>query len=176
MTHRMPASMQDPKSDEIKCKCWRHTPTRLRCAHCEKIICPYCLVETPAGFICKSCASPLSKPLFQIHPAVMARGLLAGLILAGFAGFILVKFLYRDDIFAIVFSVLYGTTVAHMELRLLDRKRGIRAEIITGSVAFFGIMLGALLRSRNLSTFKDPVIYIMLVSATFMAVSRIRNL
>lgn len=168
--------MQDPRSDEALCTCRRHSPTRLRCAHCERIICPYCLVETPAGFICKKCASPLSKPLFQISPAVMTRGLLAGLLLATTSGYILVKFLYRDDIFAIVFAVLYGAGVSLLELNLLERKRGIRAEIITGLVAFFGIMFGALLSSHVTANFKDPVIYIMLVSATLVAVSRIRNL
>lgn len=52
------ASMGDMRrsrraSGSVEVVCARHgSPTQLKCARCEKPICPRCLVPTPVGFMC----------------------------------------------------------------------------------------------------------------------------
>jgi hypothetical protein len=62
-------------------QCARHPAieTELACAQCGTPICPRCLVYTPVGVKCPTCANVRKLPQFQIGPVVFARGIAAAI-------------------------------------------------------------------------------------------------
>ncbi len=79
-------------------RCARHadTETELRCGRCGTPICPRCMVMTPVGARCPSCARPTVHPALRADPLLVARGvaagLLAGAMLGAVWGFLLPNF------------------------------------------------------------------------------------
>jgi hypothetical protein len=75
--------------------------TEMRCAECDRPICPKDMVETPVGYKCPICAKPARSQYVVVKPGQMVRaavvavacGVLGGVALAyfggGFLGFIL---------------------------------------------------------------------------------------
>jgi hypothetical protein len=49
-------------------------PTRLRCAKCGKGICPTCMVRTPVGFDCPTCAGTTARTRRRRPPGVVLVG------------------------------------------------------------------------------------------------------
>lgn len=70
--------------------CYRHrgTTTAIRCARCERPICPRCMREAAVGFQCPDCSQPITpRSRFRGRKALLlligaaALGLLAGAVL-----------------------------------------------------------------------------------------------
>lgn len=124
---------------EDRTTCPRHpkTQTNLRCAVCGELICPGCLVQTPVGSKCRSCASQQSAKFFQPSGLQAALAILTALAAGLFAGWA-VEFCI--GFYTIFLSVVYGGFAGDMIIRASGRKRGIRMELIGG----IGIALGAI--------------------------------
>ena len=52
--------------------------TNLRCSRCEEFICTDCMVQTPVGARCPTCARAARIPTYDVTPAFMVRGIAAG--------------------------------------------------------------------------------------------------
>jgi hypothetical protein len=61
--------------------CARHpqVETVLRCGRCGTPICPRCLIQTPVGARCRSCANVSRLPTVDVKPIFIARGLAAAI-------------------------------------------------------------------------------------------------
>lgn len=73
--------------------------TNLRCSRCEELICTDCLVQTPVGARCPTCARASRIPTYDVTPAFMARGVAAGVVTALALG---VGFLFINGVLFIV--------------------------------------------------------------------------
>ena len=96
------APSQLPSSGSIVTRCAEHpdVETGLRCGRCETPICPQCLIMTPVGARCETCADVRPSPIFtagrqEYKSAILtgvgvalASGLVAGLlqVMIGFFG------------------------------------------------------------------------------------------
>jgi hypothetical protein len=85
-----PAAVE-PEDETIYCARHPNVETRLRCGRCETPICPRCLVPTPVGARCPTCAR-VKRIAFLAKPRDFALGGLLGLLTATF-GAILVGFI-----------------------------------------------------------------------------------
>lgn len=61
--------------------CKRHpqTESNLRCSKCGDYICPRCLIQTPVGARCPSCADVRRNPLVYAPPMTLLKASVAGL-------------------------------------------------------------------------------------------------
>ena len=62
-------------------QCARHpqVETVLACGRCETPICPRCLVQTPVGARCPTCANVGRLPTIDVKPVYLLRGIAAAL-------------------------------------------------------------------------------------------------
>jgi hypothetical protein len=81
-----------PETDGVV-YCARHpqVETALLCGRCSTPICPRCLVQTPVGARCPTCANVRRIPTIDVKPVFLVRGFLAavaaGLAVGGVWGF-----------------------------------------------------------------------------------------
>src|SRR5579859_1513109 len=121
-------------------RCARHpgTETVLRCGRCETPICPRCMVETPVGARCPTCAG-VKRFRLLVKPAELARAIAYG-IAVGAVGTVIytfVPFLGPLISFAIVgFGVGQAVSVG------ANRKRARELAPIAVACLFVGYELG----------------------------------
>lgn len=85
------AGVHDDDDDPETFACYRHPgrTTALRCIECERPICVDCAVQGPVGFKCPDCArtSRAARGVVPVHR--MARGVVAGIVVAFVLGTLL---------------------------------------------------------------------------------------
>lgn len=131
--------------------CARHpdVETGLTCGRCGTPICPRCLVYTPAGTRCPTCATIGRPKMYVLGPLDYARAIgtavVVGLVL-GFAAAIVLGPGGRLGLFSLLIAagVGYGVGIAMGETLNLTtgRKRGREMQIIAAA----GVVLVALTR------------------------------
>lgn len=131
--------------------CARHpdVETGLSCGRCGTPICPRCLVYTPAGTRCPTCAAIGRPKMYTLGPLDYARAVVTAVVVGvavGFAAALLFAPSPRIGLFSIIFAAAggYGAGIAMAEALNLttSRKRGREMQIIAGG----GVMLAALTR------------------------------
>jgi hypothetical protein len=126
--------------DNFTLRCARHpgTETVLRCGRCETPICPKCMLQTPVGARCPTCAR-VKRFALVVKPAELARaiGLGIGVGAAGTLVYTFVPFLGPLISFAIV-----GFGVGHGVLVGANRKRARELGPIAVACLFVGYDLG----------------------------------
>ena len=72
----------DLNEDAQETRCARHpnVETTLLCGRCGTPICPRCLVQTPVGARCPTCANVRRIPTVDVKPIYLARGLGAAIV------------------------------------------------------------------------------------------------
>ena len=172
--------------------CAKHprVTTSLRCASCGTPICPRCLVQTPVGAKCKSCATGRSGTLFSPSPLQATLAAVAGAAAGAVAG-LAVEF--SLGFFTLFLAFGYGAFAGEMILRASGRRRGLKMEIITGVTMAAGAIAGRMLMAAMVLpsmgnarpphgvldllvdlALPSPIPLIALVIAIGAAVSRIR--
>ncbi|MCL5102753.1 MAG: B-box zinc finger protein [Armatimonadetes bacterium] len=128
---------------ETQTYCPRHprVETALRCAACNTLICPQCLVQTPVGAKCRECGSQRGIALFS--PSIPQAAAAAGAavffgVVAGWA----VEF--SIGLFTCFLAVIYGGFVGEMIIRASGRKRGRKMEVIAIVATLVGVIGGRL--------------------------------
>lgn len=107
-------SRADEDEAEAVTYCARHpqTETALLCGRCGTPICPRCLVQTPVGARCPTCANVRRLPTVDVKPIFLARGLAAalgaGLILGAAWGYML-----PGRGFGLFFIVIIGLAIGY---------------------------------------------------------------
>lgn len=156
--------------------------TLLRCGRCDRPFCYRCLVDSPVGKKCRSCASNQTH-LSKSEPRQVLIGLLVGLLVALPAGWIC------QQISLWLLAVPFGAAVAEGVLRGGRRSRSIAMQVVAGLCATAGGALGAALAPSRVALFLgqsqygfrleqiwDPGHLAVTVIAVLVAVSRVRFL
>lgn len=131
--------------------CARHpqVETALRCGRCETLICPQCLVHTPAGVRCPDCARMRRLPMYNLSPSHYARAIGIGVAVAIIGG-VVGSFLPLPDpgqmyLFGLIIALIGGMGAGSATAWALDRgvgKRGPTMQI----VAAVGLAVAGLIR------------------------------
>src|SRR5947207_2960930 len=105
----------DPASAEpqaLRCAAHPGVETYLRCGRCETPICPRCLVQTPVGARCRSCARLRRLPIYDVGPRFLVRGAVAGLAAAIVGGVVVQVLPSFGLLLRLVLGAVYGYAVA----------------------------------------------------------------
>jgi hypothetical protein len=122
--------------------CYRHpkAETELRCQKCERPICTDCVRISPVGARCPECIVVRSSPLYQVGVDRMALGSLAG-VASGFVLGCLMLFVSGLGFLLVLGALAGGNAIGEAVLRVIQRKRGPKVEVITGVSAAVGLLL-----------------------------------
>ena len=143
-------------------RCARHpgTETVLRCGRCETPICPRCMVETPVGARCPTCAG-VKRFRLLVKPAELARAIAYG-IAVGAVGTVIytfVPFLGPLISFAIVgFGVGQAVSVG------ANRKRARELAPIAVACLFVGYEIGLVARIAAESGFGPELLILPILA------------
>ncbi len=74
--------------DERSCPRHPGITTRLRCSKCGTPICPRCMVETPVGYRCPTCAGLSAGAWSDLPGSLLVRAATAGLLVAFVVGWL----------------------------------------------------------------------------------------
>ena len=74
-------ALRSDESDTLRCARHPNTETVLRCGKCDTPICPRCLVPTPVGARCPTCAQ-VRRFAVLLKPAELARAIGYALVVA----------------------------------------------------------------------------------------------
>lgn len=153
-------ALADDSSDTLRCTRHPGTETVLRCGRCETPICPRCMVETPVGARCPTCAGVkrfglLVKPA-ELAPAI-AFGIGVGAV--GTAIYTFVPFLGPLISFAIVgFGVGQAVSIG------VNRKRARELAPIAVACLLVGYEIGLVARFATESAFGPELLLLPILA------------
>ena len=114
--------------------------TEMRCAECERPICPKDMVLTPVGYKCPVCARPKRSQYVYIKPRQLAGAIGAGAV-AGIGGGLLLGALgFRFILIGLIWGMLVGEAVR----RGSGGHRGAVLAVVAGGCIVVGSLLGNL--------------------------------
>jgi hypothetical protein len=124
--------------------CARHPgrETALRCGKCGVPICVRCVVQTPVGGRCPTCANLRRLPQFDVGLGLTARAVLGGLA-ASLVGWYLLSFVPYLRYFL---SILVGVAVGEGMSRLARRRTSVVLEVAAVAVVVVGLLVIEMLR------------------------------
>jgi hypothetical protein len=136
--------LEDAPDEALFCARHPRVETYLRCGNCGTPICPRCLVQTPVGARCPTCAHVSKLPTFNVTPVFFARAMTAALISGIVVGLIwaFIASEIRFGIFFMIFAgIILGTVIAEAVSASTNRKRGLGLQIC----AALGVVLAYLI-------------------------------
>jgi len=164
----------------MQCATHPNIETELTCSRCGKAICPRCLVHTPVGARCTTCANVRRIPTYNISGDVMMRavGSAAGAgIVVGIAWAIfnpLTGFFY-----GIVAGLAFGYAVGELVSLGTNRRAGppLQMAAVGGVVLAYVVRVGLLLAFFNFGLRdlrSDLFGLIAVILGCFVAAGRLR--
>ena len=114
--------------------------TEMRCAECERYICPKDMVLTPVGYKCRECARPAKSQYRVVKPGQFLRALLAGGAV-GIGGGIIMSFL-AFGFFGIILGFIWGSATAEAARRASGGHREWSVGIVAVGAIAIGFFLG----------------------------------
>ncbi len=156
-------------------RCKRHPEieTNLSCAKCGEPICPRCMVQTPVGARCPSCARLSRVPTYRVSGIYYLRAIGAGLGLAVIGGLLwgflraLIPFFYLNLIIggALGYGIGEGISLS------VNRKRGTGLMVIGGLTVVLSYLVSAFTFWSWNFNFVDIIAVII---GIFVSVARLR--
>ncbi|MBI2866358.1 MAG: hypothetical protein HYX99_03240 [Chloroflexi bacterium] len=130
----------------VRCAVHPEVETGLTCSRCGTPICPRCLVQTPVGARCRSCARVNRLPTFR---AGTGHYLLASVVGIGTAAALGLAWLYAGSLLPIPFLPLVlalgaGYLIGQAVSLSVNRKRGVAFQVIAGASTFLSYSLVSL--------------------------------
>ena len=157
----------------MRCVTHPGVETNLRCNKCGRLICPKCMVHTPVGTRCKSCAGLHRLPTYSVSPRyyLIAAGTGLGMaVICGITWGVIgnwLPFYY--------FNLLLGPVVGYVTGEVIslsvNRKRGSGLAIIAGAAVTISYLLSILLPWSRGFVLID---LLALALGIFVAVTRLR--
>jgi hypothetical protein len=151
--------------------------TELRCSRCGTYICPRCLVQTPVGSRCRTCANLRKPPMYEVGPVTYLRAygsaVLFGLLF-GIAWALLLPAVGRFGFLIFFLAIGLGYVAAGVVERATNRKRG---PAIQGAAAV-GLVLSYFVRNLVLNVgiipTNDLFGYLVVGIACVVAIGKLR--
>ena len=171
--------------DTLYCPRDPEMETSLRCGRCGSLICPTCLVQSPVGSRCPSCAAIGRSPMQDTSRGQVVKAIIVGLVVAAIGGPALVGLLLLVDRFprgsafgALVGFVAIGYLAGEAVRRVVGYKLDKRFQYIAG-LSVFGAYLAAtfvVLASPNLrnDVFSNIVALAGMGIGIWVAMGRVR--
>jgi hypothetical protein len=135
------------QSEMLRCARHPNTETALRCGRCETPICPQCMIMSPVGARCPTCAQ-VKRFALMLKPVEVVRAIGFGLLAAAIGSVIATMIPFLGPLFS--FAIV-GFAVGEVVSRSANRKRvPVLAPIAVGCL-LVGYVLGfaLLLMSRG---------------------------
>lgn len=126
--------MTEPSS--FRCAAHPNVETHLRCGKCGKPICPQCMVQTPVGSRCRSCARLYQLPTYRVTPVyyLRAAGTALGMaIVLGLAWGFFNSFFHSFFYFNLLIAAGIGWAIGEVTGLAVNRKRGTWLAVIGGA-------------------------------------------
>jgi hypothetical protein len=128
-------------------KCKRHPDieTGLTCNKCGDAICPKCLVQTPVGSRCPSCAKLSRVPTYRISKLYYLRaiGAAIGLAIAGGIAWGFLQTIIFSSFFNILIAGAIGYGVGEGISLSVNRKSGTGLAVIGGITVVLSFLISA---------------------------------
>ena len=154
--------------------------TVLRCGKCGDFICTRCMVTTPVGVRCRSCAQLRRLPQFDVGPLLLARSGLAGLGVSVVCWALISSVPFLRYFLAIVVGAAVGETMSRLARRRTSRSLEVVAvaDVLVGLVLIEVIRTGRLMGSQLSAVGSSPSLFLWLIVpaiiASFVAVVKLR--
>jgi hypothetical protein len=132
--------------------CARHpeVETALRCGRCETLICPRCMVYTPAGVRCPDCAQMRRLPMYQLSLQHYLRAAGIAIVLAGVLGvvawFLPLPAPGRMLLFGMLIALVAGMGGGQLVATALYRGTGGKRGRVVQSMAVACVVAAAIVR------------------------------
>ena len=155
-----------------ECNSEWHQPSQLSCGRCERKICPDCLIHTPGGPRCRTCAEMRKSPIYELklfhYLAAIGSSIFVALVI-GYAMYLFVPILgisFISMIIAFLLGLAIGTLNAAIISKVTRGKKGKSLQLI--AVAF---ILGAVVFRYILADFDQRILETDFISplASFIA-------
>ncbi len=114
--------------------------TEMRCAECDRPICPKDMVLTPVGYKCPVCAKPKRSQYTYVKPKQLAGAIGAGAAAGIGGGLLLGYFGFRFFIIGILWGMLVGEAVR----RGSGGHRGPMLAVVAAGCIVIGSLVGGL--------------------------------
>ena len=154
--------------------------TVLRCGKCGDFICTRCMVTTPVGVRCRSCAQLRRLPQFDVGPLLLARSGLAGLAVSIVCWVLISGVPFLRYFLAIVVGAAVGETMSRLARQRTSRALEVLAvaDVLAGLVLVEVVRTGTLMGSQLSALGNSPSLFVWMivpaVIASFVAVVKLR--
>lgn len=120
--------------------------TEMRCAECERSICPKEMVLTPVGYKCPVCAKPARTQYVVVKPKQFLMAVLAGGA-AGILGGLMLSF-FGGGFFSIILGFMWGSATAEAARRASGGHREWSIGIAVVAAIALGVFVGWMFTGR----------------------------
>ncbi|MBN1190856.1 MAG: hypothetical protein JXA46_13965 [Dehalococcoidales bacterium] len=155
--------------------CKRHpkTETNLYCGKCGDPICPRCMVQTPVGARCPSCARLSRVPTYNITSVYYLRAVGAALVLALVCGFLwgFLRSIMFSGYFNFLIAAALGYGIGEGISLSVNRKSGVGLAIIGGTTLVVAYVISVFTFGGNSFRLFD---ILAVVIGIFVTVARLR--
>lgn len=167
----------------MKCATHPDTETGLACGKCGTPICPRCLVTTPVGARCRSCANVRRLPTYSVTPIQYVKATFAGILIALVVGTawaflrVAVNIPFLGLMTALALACAAGYVIAEVISRIINGKRGTPLQVVASLCFVLSYMVSNVwLQDGALTLFGyfDPFDILVLVAGIVVAVGRLR--
>lgn len=154
--------------------CKRHPKieTNLACGKCGDPICPKCMVQTPVGARCPSCARLSRVPTYRVTKSYYLRAIGAGLGSSVVCGFIwaLLRIVSFASFFNWIIAGAIGYGIGEAISLAVNRKSGTGLAVIGGLAVVVSYVISISIFGWNYNLFD----IIALIIGIFVSVARLR--
>lgn len=128
---------QDVASGVRHCVQHPSVETVVSCGRCDQPLCPQCMIFTPVGVRCRTCAQLRRPPQYDLSPRVYARVIPGAVVVALILGYLLSL---APIYVGFLGGVIVGLVVSEALRRLSGYKQGRQMEIIAGATVVVAII------------------------------------
>ena len=154
-----------------RCSFHPDVETRLGCGKCGVPICPRCMIQTPVGARCRSCAMVTKHPTFDVTPSYYLRAGTAGGVVGVVAGLFWGALLWVPFL-SWLLAIGTGYAIGESVSLASNRKRGTGLAVIAGLGVTLAVVSSLLVSSWSLVS--NVFWLLMVLAAFYTAINRVR--
>lgn len=181
-----PAVADAGEVEEFPCVNHPSVMTVVACGKCGSHICPKCMIFTPVGVRCRTCAQVRKAPQFDVSADRLTLAALAGLVTSVVAWLIALEAFFFIWLLSILVGLAVGEVASRVAKRRVNRALEIAVglDIVLGFLAVgtfhavapgFGYRAGQTGLAFVTYSLNDPFSLILLGLAIFAGVTRLRR-